>query len=373
MTHSMPFASTAIPWLPDMPRMRGALAPGIQAGFTLLEMLLVVALLAATASISMALLGNREHQARYDSTVRRLDDIVHAVRGAITPAWDQQVRLSGFVTDNGRLPTSISELSQRDALVDKVECTAATSTATVAGLLNCYKPRAAVFDPTPDADGFENASGDELTLATAADPRVGKGLRRYLEGAAGSTQVRDGWSNVGLTDDDINFGWQLSLPATNTAPWTVVSLGSNNAVDASPPAEDPDMVTDIARSVEADDWSTSPGGWAVRVVNGSAVTLPPMGESLGVSLLVWVNQPGGGKWRRWSSTLDTTPLAPGEARDLVFPSLPAPPRVPTGEHPLMLFTQAGGSATPTVNGRRVATTARFYPGVGRPVVELVMR
>lgn len=351
-------------------------------GFTLLEMLLVVALLAATAGMSLVFLGERDQQSRYEQTQSRLDDAVRAVVGETAAAWGGQARLSGFVADNGRLPASLRELSDRDALVDATECASGGTLAT--GRLACHRLRAAVFDPSPSAvDGGEDGSGDELAL-DADGEALPKGLRRLVQGAAGTPVWRDGWGNVSLLDDATNFGWQLQLPASEAAPWVLTSLGSNNAVDATPPDPDPGYVAELARSVQADDWATDVSGWAVRVTNASGVAQPASGRALGLSLLVWRNQPGAARWHRLSTALEATPLAAGESRSLVFAAGGLPggalsTQVPQGEHLVLAFESADATAHDAddaplqIGGRRISAQVRFHRGAGRPSLELVLR
>lgn len=353
-----------------------------QAGFTLLEMLLVVALLAATAGMSLVMLGARDQQARYEETQRRLADVIRAVLGEPGAVWGGQMRLSGFVVDNGRLPLSLRELSDRQTLVDADECSAGGAVA--AGQLACHKPRAPVFDPTPAAsDGLDNASGDEITL-NAVGERLPKGLRRYLQGRAGSPVWRDGWGNVSLLDDAQNYGWQLQLPASAAEPWVLRSLGSNNAVDAVVPDPDLDYVGELAQQVLAEDWRVDLSGWTVRVTNASGSVQPASGAALGLSLLLWRNDAGGGRWKRLSSELQSTPLPAGESRDFVFPATGYPggaldAQVPLGEHLLLAFESANALAHDAddqplqIGGRRISVPVRFYRGASRPVIELLLR
>lgn len=346
-------------------------------------MLLVVALLAATAGASMVVLSGREQQQHHDETVRRLDAAVQAVAGPRGAVWGGEVRLSGFVSDNGRLPASLLELTARDSLVDLSECSGA-ATSTASGLLHCYRPRAAVFDPSPDAaTGFDNASGDETALTDARET-LPKGLQRYLAPRASGHAWRDGWANAAVGGDDTsNFGWQLTRPATEADAWVLGSLDSDNAVTAVAPSPDPELTADLSRSVLPDDWSVDVQGWTVRVTNATAAALPASGY-LGVSLLVWQNQAGGGHWRRLSSALDATPLAAGASRDFAFPAGSFPggglsTRVPVGEHLLLAVLSADATAHDsddqplTVDGHRVSTQVRFYAGSARPGVELVLR
>lgn len=354
-----------------------------QAGFTLLEMLLVVALLAATAGVSMVMIGGREQQQRHDETVRRLDAAVQAVAGLHGPVWGGEVRLSGFVSDNGRLPESVQELSAGDRLVDTAECSG-SSTTTAPGLLNCLRPRAAVFDPSPDAvTGMDDGSGDETTL-TGAHESLPKGLQRYLVTRTGEPVWRDGWANVAVGGDDAsNFGWQLTLPASETEAWVIASLGSDNAPTPVPPSPDAELSADLSRSVLPNDWSQDVQGWTVRLTNATAAALPTSGY-LGVSLLVWQSRAGGGRWRRLTSALDATPLAPGASRDLAFPAGGFPggslsTRVPAGEHLLLAVLSAdasahdGDDAPLLIDGHRVSTQVRFHAGGARPALELLLR
>lgn len=353
-------------------------------GFTLIEMLVVVALIAATAAAALLITGNRDQQRRRDTTERLMDDIVHAVVGAVGPVWSGESRLSGFVVDNGRLPASVHELTARDALVDSAECSGGGTTA--ATLFNCHKARAAVFDPSPSGtDGAANNSGDEETL-TAANEGLPKGLRRYLDTGGSGPMLRDGWGNVAVGGDDAsNFGWVLSLPATASAPWTATSLGSNNAIDATPPDPDDELVSDLTLSVRPDDWGLDVQGWTVRLTNATGGDLTA-GSWVGASLLVWETRAGGGTWRRLTTALHDSGIPAGDSVDLAFPaggysggSLST--RVPIGEHLLVAVRNNvsavahAGNDTPLLNvdGQRISAQVRLFPGAGRPAVELILK
>ncbi|MBK1616528.1 hypothetical protein CKO44_24100 [Rubrivivax gelatinosus] len=348
-------------------------------GFTLIEMLLVVALLAATAMVSMAVVGGRDQLLRQQTSERRLDAIVEAVTGPAAPVWGGERRLAGFVADNGRLPLSVLELTARASLVDAAECSGA-SASVGAGLLPCLRARAPVFDPTPGADGLNNGSGDEQLLPGPGEALV-KGLRRQLDGQHGSDVLRDGWGNVSLVgseDDTLNHGWQLALPAAATEAWTIASLGSNNAVDTSPPTPDDEAVADLSRSIAPDDWSVDLVGWTVRVRNATAVATS---GGLAVSLLVWESTPGAVRWRRHTTPVSSAAIAAGEAADFSFAAASAGGtlRVPNGEHRVLLVASDDSVVhdaddTPYLYaGHRIHAAARFYPRAARPVLELVIR
>jgi len=356
----------------------------VQRGFTLIEMLVVVALIAATAAVALLITGRHDQQSRRETTVRLMGDIVRAVAGDAGPVWSGETRLSGFVVDNGRLPANLFELTARDALVDEAEC--GSGSATAAGKFSCHKARAAVFDPTPGGDdgAIEPVGGDEMAL-TDSRAFLPKGMRRYLD-AGGGSSLRDGWGNRAIGgDDDANVGWVLGVPATATGSWRLTSLGSNNALDASPPDPDEERVADITRSVRPEDWSQDIQGWTVRLVNGTGADLTA-GAYVGASLLVWENRAGGGTWRRFTTELLDSGLTAGASVDLVFPAGGYPgggyatTRVPIGEHVLVGVRSANAVAHDAddavledVDGAPVLAHVRLFPGAARPVVELVLR
>lgn len=350
-------------------------------GFTLVEMLVVVAILSTTAWMAFALTGDNEDLARRQDSERRLGAIVAAVRGFESNVWAGEQRLSGFVADNGRLPTSVRELSDYANLADMSELASAgePATGTAAGLLHGLRLRTPRFDPQPDNAGWNDGGETDLN---AADEKLPKGLRRYLESRLGSAVYRDGWGNLSAsaTDDNLDYGWLLGLPANSSAPWSVRSLGANNALDALPPAQARDA--DIERSILANDWSIDLAGYSVRVVNRTGSALPA-GTWLRASLLVYRNQPGGGRWRRYS-TQAVTELADGDTALLTFPAGGYPggsidTRIGQGEHLLLLVSDSDNSAhngneSPWLSaGNRVSRKLAFYAAAARPALEIALR
>jgi len=79
-------------------------------GFTLLEMLLVIALLGMMALTATALVDNFDEQSRFDVTKSRLQQIKTAIVGDPTRTLNGEPAISGFVADMGRLPDNIEEL-----------------------------------------------------------------------------------------------------------------------------------------------------------------------------------------------------------------------------------------------------------------------
>lgn len=350
-------------------------------GFTLVELLVVVAILSATALMAYSLTADRDGHYRREDSERRLAAIVDAVRGLERPAWAGEMRLSGFVADNGRLPASIRELSDRDALIDNAELTdpAEPNAVTGAGLLHGFRLRTPRFDPQPDSNGWNNGGETDLN---APQEKLAKGLRRYLESRLGAAVYRDGWGNqsVNVSDDAANYGWLLQPPANATAPWQVTSFGANNALDATAPANELDA--DLVRQVAADDWSLELAGYSVRVTNRTGAALPA-GTYLRASLLVYRNQQGGGRWRRYSTDA-VTGLADGDTATLTFPAGGYPggsldTRIPQGEHLLLLLSDADSTAhngNETVwlsGGSRVSRKLAFFAAAANPALEITLR
>ncbi len=82
---------------------------GRSAGFTLAEMLIVLAILAITTTIAVQSLVPVASQARYSATEQTLTTIKNAIIGSPTGAANPGVT-SGFVADMGRLPMTLAEL-----------------------------------------------------------------------------------------------------------------------------------------------------------------------------------------------------------------------------------------------------------------------
>lgn len=81
----------------------------LRRGMTLIELLIVLAILAGVSGMVVAMTGQIDEDARYQETQRRLDAIRRAILG---PDSDGSGALpaAGFIHDVGRLPTAAGEL-----------------------------------------------------------------------------------------------------------------------------------------------------------------------------------------------------------------------------------------------------------------------
>lgn len=84
------------------------------AGFSLLEMLLVITLLGMMSLAAVVLTEGSDDQARYDDTKNRLLAIKRAIIGDTSRTINGEPEISGFVADMGRLPNCVQELLVRN-------------------------------------------------------------------------------------------------------------------------------------------------------------------------------------------------------------------------------------------------------------------
>lgn len=174
-----------------------------QAGFTLLELLVVIGLLAIVTVGSMTLLIDDGNWKRAIETEQRWDHLRKAIVGESNQSLNGAPYVSGYVADMGRLPQNIQELFIQESQPDWTE-------------LDLYVA----------GTGFSSA--------------LSGGWRGPYLYTAGSREYRDGWNNRDLIsrddggaveDDAINFGWVFT--PTDTTDLAIQSLGADNKTDGS--------------------------------------------------------------------------------------------------------------------------------------------
>lgn len=151
-----------------------------QTGFSLLELLVVVALMGIIAIGSMSLLIDDGDWKRQDETEARWDAIRKAIIGEPNLSLNASPYVAGYVADMGRLPQNIGELFIQGTQPD-------------------WAPAIAITD-------FNN---DPTNLIT-----VSGGWRGPYLYTAGSAQYRDGWNNQdtnNVANDNVNFGWVFNM------------------------------------------------------------------------------------------------------------------------------------------------------------------
>ncbi len=156
--------------------------------FTLLELVVVLAILAVVTAIAARSLSNIEDQRRFEASQRGLTEIQTAVVGLLSDrAPDGTQVISGFVADMGRLPQTVEDPPKSSQLK----------------LSELWNNPGAIFD-------FDVRQAKDNGVATAdTDPEVyvpGGWRGPYLQLAFGATNLQDAWGN----------GYNSSSSATST-------------------------------------------------------------------------------------------------------------------------------------------------------------
>ena len=145
------------------------------AGFTLLELVVVVGIMGLMSTMAMDLYTDKSNQKRYELTKQRLAEIKFAIIGDPMMKIGNQRVLSGFYHDVNRLPVSITELIY--------QCTSSIS-----------------------GEGITATSGSECTSLNGTwvgDNWNGPYLTN-IQANGDALVFRDGWGN---DHTDGNFGW----------------------------------------------------------------------------------------------------------------------------------------------------------------------
>jgi prepilin-type N-terminal cleavage/methylation domain-containing protein len=150
---------------------------GRNRAFSLIELVIALAILAAVTTIAIRATNNLQDQARYQSTVRSLNEIQAAIVGPANPRGPNgSAIVSGFVADTGRLPEYY--VSANDPLTQ----------------LTPPQPG----DPLTELTYNPNSIPAYSLQSSNVDPSVNVGVGwqgPYVYLGAGPTYIRDGWGN----------------------------------------------------------------------------------------------------------------------------------------------------------------------------------
>jgi prepilin-type N-terminal cleavage/methylation domain-containing protein len=176
-----------------------------QRAFSLIELVIALAILAAATTIAIRATSGLQDQARYQQTTRSLNDIQAAIVGPANQRnADGSALVTGFVADTGRLPQSYFFGSPTDPVVPG--------------------------DPLNELTSNPNGIVAYRNFASNIDATVSVGVGwqgPYLHLGAGPTYIRDGWGNsLHAYDTGGN-----PITAAGTQIGDIVSFGSDNAAD----------------------------------------------------------------------------------------------------------------------------------------------
>lgn len=189
---------------------RSAPTGGRQSGFSLLELLIVLGLMAAAAVLALSTVSNRDNQNRFEETRNKLNIIHKAIVGEPLVLNDQ-LNINGFVADMGRLPLNLDEL-----LVEPIDCDPDT-----AGNQSCNWQ----FDT--DTELWHGWNGPYIN-AIGADYRDGWGFAWDWDDSsvAGALTI----TSVGLDNDIANDQTGEDAPYTTSSLQTTTIAPSEYAV-----------------------------------------------------------------------------------------------------------------------------------------------
>jgi prepilin-type N-terminal cleavage/methylation domain-containing protein len=153
------------------------------AGFTLLELVVVVAVMGLISSMAMDVYTDNSNQKRFEATKERLAEIKFAIIGDPMMRVGSQAVLSGYYNDMNRLPITLSELIYR--------CRTTTTN------IGIYAADKAECETTTDNFWETNWNGPYLTNIQSSESEL---------------VFRDAWGN---TSSDGRFGWVFVTKSTD--------------------------------------------------------------------------------------------------------------------------------------------------------------
>lgn len=256
-----------------------------QNGFTLVEVLTVMLVLVAIASVTIEVSSDLAFQNRYEVTKDRYEKIKRAIIGRPDVLINGQPDISGFVADMGRLPRNLQELLVQNYCSDDYRISDNTpDNSGIAGATGTT-PREWCTSATGTPDGWHSASCTAPTGYTQALCTDAGGVWNDWNGPYLATQkpdyepdaVSDGWANSATALTDHNYGWEFCLgdnPDLNdknntclefsgTAGNNAISIkskGKNSVLNNSDTGYDkdyPESVTSSNPAIKFNDWTVN--------------------------------------------------------------------------------------------------------------------
>lgn len=176
-----------------------------RSGFSLIEMVIALAILAAATTIAVRATSGLQDQARYQATTRSLTDLQSAIVGTSNQRGpDGSTTVSGFIADTGRLPQFT--IDSNDPLG-----------------VNGDPLSELLRQNTLPAFGFVTANSDTAVV-------VGVGWKGpYIRLAAGPSYIRDGWGNsFHVYDASGNLLSNAGAPISQISSWAADKIPDSN-------------------------------------------------------------------------------------------------------------------------------------------------
>lgn len=206
-----------------------------QQGFTLVELLTVMLVLVAIASVTIETSSELVFQNRYEVTKDRYQKIKKAIIGDPNQVINGMPNIEGFVKDMGRLPDNIRELVQSGYCVT-------TGGVAPVNLVDRWRPSKClpanghewIWSTTPCSDESSTTEAACVGGHRWSGQQTSSGLTYGWNGPYlntnknpdSNTAFADGWANG---SENLNYGWNFSNPSDTNL--TLNSLGKDSGSD----------------------------------------------------------------------------------------------------------------------------------------------
>jgi prepilin-type N-terminal cleavage/methylation domain-containing protein len=286
----------------------------LQSGFTLLELVLVLFIIALVASTPLLFIDEQDQQVRFDETLQKMD----LIRDAILKreSYRGQPVLSGFIVDNGVLPGSSAT---EELLTTPTDWLALTQT-------------------TPYFN-FGSDSSDAVAV-TQLTQRKGHAGRYVFGGVDSNNELRDGWGQPFITDSSGASGMGAGFKLTASGAVAAYS------------GRTPGILIDDS------DWQVPLTAVNIQLFNFDTSTAIPVSDDQQLAILVFRNSTQGSDpaslWTSYHFAVDVS-----QAPATGIPAVQTSPTLisgwqrnaeaadntdylPVGEHPVLLINDDNG-------------------------------
>ncbi len=217
-----------------------------QTGFTLIEVLTVMVVLVAIASVTMQTTSNFAFEGRNEITKDRYEKIKKAIIGDPNQVVNGKPNINGFVADVGRLPFAIQELLDGNFCTDTRYFNSADCAA-----------HGASWHETPNWQGPYISSTGSATNTNA---------------------ISDGWGNTGLG----NYGWTVTYLNNLSTLTTDIVSATNMTIQSIGKDQHSGSTTTDPYDADYPDFLTLPTikyqDWLVNLNDLTINIYPPMGS-----------------------------------------------------------------------------------------------